>query len=109
MGIAPVAPFVRDAYGLGSDFWPNFLQMMFPFFSICMMPVAIYKYRDQQVSNTIRMAAASFVIGAWTRYGIVNSGNFFFVIIGSILVACAQPFFVISQSILIKKWFPEKE
>lgn len=24
MGIAPVAPVVRDAYNLPSDFWPNF-------------------------------------------------------------------------------------
>jgi hypothetical protein len=46
MGIAPVAPVVKEAYNLGSDFWPNFCQMLFPLFSLIMTPVAIYAFRD---------------------------------------------------------------
>jgi hypothetical protein len=50
MGLAPVAQAIKDAYDLGSDFWPNTVQMLFPLFSLAMTPVVIYKYRDQQVS-----------------------------------------------------------
>lgn len=65
-------------------------------FSLLMSPVAIYMYKDQQVSKFLRLAAVLFCTGAWLRSGIVESGNFFFVAAGSALIASASPFFVIS-------------
>jgi hypothetical protein len=46
IGIAPVSPVVKEAYNLGSDFWPNICQMLFPLFSLIMTPVAIYSFKD---------------------------------------------------------------
>jgi hypothetical protein len=46
MGIAPIAPTVRDAYNLEYNFWPNLVQMLFPLLSLLFTPLAIYKYRD---------------------------------------------------------------
>lgn len=96
MGIAPVAPVVREAYQLGSDFWPNFCQMLFPLFSLLMTPVAIYAFREQKVANVLRVSALVFLVGAWLRSGIVKNGNFNFIAIGSALIASSSPFFVIS-------------
>lgn len=96
MGTAPVAPAIREAYGLSSDFWPNFVQMLFPMFTLMMSPLAIYLYKEQQVSNQLRLAAVAFAAGAWLRYGISESGNFLYVAAGSALIASASPFFIIS-------------
>lgn len=107
MGLAPVAPVVRDAYQLGSDFLPNFCQMLFPLFSLLMTPVAIYAYREQRVANVLRVSALVFLLGAWLRSGIVRNGDFNFIAAGSALIASSSPFFVIAQSIVAKKWFPD--
>lgn len=70
MGAAPIAPLIRDAYGLSSNFWPNLVQMLFPLLSLLLMPVAMLAYKQQQVSNTLRIAALLFAAGAWLRSGI---------------------------------------
>jgi hypothetical protein len=48
------------------------------------------------VSNTLRINALVFLLGAWLRSGIVNNGNFNYVAAGSALIASTSPFFVIS-------------
>ena len=55
------------------------------------------------------MAAIFFMIGAWLRSGIQKSDNFSYVIFGSALIAASSPFFVLSQSIISKKWFPDHQ
>jgi hypothetical protein len=57
----------------------------------------------------LRIAAVFFAAGAWLRYGIASSGNFYYVVAGSALIAASSPFFVISQSIVAKKWFPSNQ
>lgn len=83
--------------------------MLFLLFSLLMTPVAIYAFKDQQVGSVLRISALLFLVGAWLRSGIASNGNFNFVAAGSALIASSSPFFVISQSIVAKKWFPDTQ
>lgn len=49
------------------------------------------------------------ILGAWYRLIVVAKDEFVFVIIGQMIVACGQPFYFNTISILSSSWFGEKE
>ena len=59
-----------------------------------------------QTSHLLRIAMVVSLIGGWLRSMTELNDNFTYVMAGSILLAVSSPFVMLSQSLVIKKWFP---
>jgi hypothetical protein len=59
---------------------------------------------------SLQIASILTIAGAWIRQAVDAPGdNFVYVILGQIVIACGQPFFFNTISVLSSNWFGENE
>lgn len=87
----------------------NLCAMSFSLCSIPMTFVAIWAFSNYSLDPVLRVATTLQYFGAMFRCLSIVSGWFWPVLFGTILQACAAPFLINCQIILVNKWFSDKE
>lgn len=93
LSLAPVAVLITDAYDV-SLFEVDMCSMIFSLTYTIFTFVAMPSYTKIGFVSTIRIACAVFVSGCWVRSLNMVHGEFWPVLLGSIWLSCAYPFFL---------------
>ena len=81
-------------------------------FSLCSVPmtfVAVWAFANYSTNLVLRAATSLQFFGAMLRMLTIPTGDFWPVLMGTILQACAAPFIINCQIVICNKWFSDKE
>ena len=106
MGFSPITTIIQELYGI-NDFEGQLLMLVFVILYIPLMFPANYLIENKGISIPIWIASVTMIAGAWIRM-LVNV-NFYFVLIGQILMAFGQPFMMTAPPKLAGLWFSDDE
>ena len=102
---------LTQAFKLNSTIWVNLCAMCF---GLCAVPasfVSIWAFKNLPTGYVLRASSLAMFLGAITRMGSFYKEEIKFwpILTGTIICACACPFFVNVQSVIANKWFSDKE
>ena len=107
--LQPLAIPIVAAFEVRDLFYVNMTIMAQVFAPIPMTFVSIWVYSHFKVSDVLRVIVSVQMFGAALRSLCTFNDSYEAVAIGSILVACCNAFFINAQTIIVNKWFTDKE
>ena len=109
IGLAPAAIEITRAYDLSSTIYVNMCTISFGVTQIILAPCALNIYQTYHVSDVLKACTFISFIGAMFRLFTIFNKEFWPVLLGTLLVAFTQPFYINVPSIIANKWFSDKE
>ena len=107
--LTPVAIVVTEAYELRSTVIVNACSMSFSFCAVVMTFKAIWLYQRFSTSFVLRLGSLLQLVGSCVRLLCFWYSEFWPILLGTILSACAGPIFINANQIIANKWFSDKE
>ena len=105
--LQPVAIEVKEAYKLSSITVVNLAGISFSASMATLIFLAMWAFSRFSSTKVLRIASLVILVGTLVRVLIIPTGNFYFFLIGTVIISTSLPFFISSILLVVNRWFPD--
>jgi len=70
---------------------------------------SMWLYNKMNSATVLRIGISMALCGTWLRMMTLINNNFFWVLMGTVVITLSGPIFNVALTLIINKWFPIKE